>query len=31
MAEVLYINKHHYIMIQKLQSEKYNKWAKINI
>jgi hypothetical protein len=28
MAEMLYINKHHSTMIQKLQSGKHNEWAK---
>jgi len=31
MAEVLYITKHHSTMIEKLQNEKQNKWAKISI
>jgi hypothetical protein len=31
MAEILYINKHHFITIQKLQSGEHNEWAKTSI
>jgi hypothetical protein len=31
MAEILYIHKHQYTMIEKLQSGEHNEWAKINI
>jgi hypothetical protein len=31
MVEVLYINKHHSTMIEKLQSGEQNEWAKTNV
>ncbi len=31
MAEVLYINKHQSIMIEKLQTGEHNEWAKTSI
>jgi hypothetical protein len=31
MAEVLYINKHHSTMIEKLQSGEQNEWAETSI
>jgi hypothetical protein len=31
MAKVLYINKHHSRMIEKLQSGEQNEWAKTSI
>jgi hypothetical protein len=31
MAKILYINKHHRIMIEKLQNGEQNEWAKTNI
>jgi hypothetical protein len=31
MAEVLYINKHHFKMIKKLQTGEQNEWAKTSI
>jgi hypothetical protein len=31
MAKILYINKHHFTMIEILQSGEQNEWAEISI
>jgi len=31
MAKILYIHKHHSIIIQKLHNGEHNEWAKTNI